>query len=34
MRLKKVRIQKYRSVRDTGWFDVESSKTILVQCNS
>ncbi|KIO48418.1 AAA family ATPase [Nitrosospira sp. NpAV] len=33
MRLKKARIQKYRSIRDTGFFDVESEKTILVGPN-
>jgi len=33
VRLKAVRVQKYRSVRDTGWFDVESNKTILVGAN-
>ena len=30
MRLTQVRVQNYRSVRDTGWFDVEQDKTILV----
>ena len=30
MRLTRVRVQNYRSVRDTGWFDVEHGKTILV----
>lgn len=33
MKLAKVRIQNYRSVRDTGWFDIESAKTILVGPN-
>ena len=33
MRLKKARVQKYRSIRDTGWFDIEDSKTILVGPN-
>ena len=33
MRIQKARVQKYRSVRDTGWFDVESEKTILVGPN-
>lgn len=33
MRLKKVRVTKYRSIRDTGWFDVENAKTILVGPN-
>ena len=33
MRLKKARIQKYRSVIDTGDFDVEDQKTILVGPN-
>ena len=33
MRLQKARVQKYRSIRDTGWFDVESMKTILVGPN-
>lgn len=33
MRLVKARIQKYRSIRDTGFFDVESKKTILVGPN-
>ena len=33
MRLAKARIQNYRSVRDTGWFDIESAKTILVGPN-
>lgn len=33
MRLKSARVQKYRSIRDTGWFDVESDKTILVGAN-
>ena len=30
MRLAKARVQNYRSVRDTGWFDVEHTKTIMV----
>jgi hypothetical protein len=33
MRLIKVRIQKYRSIRDTGFFDIETAKTILVGPN-
>lgn len=33
MRLVSARIQKYRSIRDTGWFDVEHGKTILVGSN-
>lgn len=33
VRLKSVRVQKYRSIRDTGWFDIESDKTILVGAN-
>ena len=33
MRLKKARVKKYRSIRDSGWFDVESIKTILVGSN-
>ena len=33
MRLKKARVRKYRSIRDTGWFDVEERKTILVGPN-
>ena len=33
MRLTKARIQKYRSIHDTGWFDIEDSKTILVGPN-
>ena len=33
MRLTQVRVQNYRSVRDTGWFDVEHAKTILVGPN-
>ena len=33
MRLKQARVQKYRSVRDTGPFEVESIKTILVGAN-
>ena len=33
MRLTKARIQKYRSVRDTGYFDIETAKTILVDPN-
>ena len=33
MRLTRVRIQNYRCVRDTGWFDVEQAKTILVGPN-
>ena len=33
MRLSKARVCKYRSIRDSGWFDVEPSKTILVGPN-
>ena len=33
MRLLSARVQKYRSVKDTGWFDVERQKTILVGPN-
>lgn len=33
MRLIAARIQKYRSIRDSGWFDVETEKTILVGPN-
>jgi len=33
MLLKKARVQKYRSIRDTGYFDVEDAKTILVGPN-
>ena len=33
MRLKQARVRKYRSIRDTGPFEVESSKTILVGPN-
>lgn len=33
MRLVKARVQNYRSIRDTGWFDVEDAKTILVGPN-
>ena len=33
MRLTRVRVQNYRCVRDTGWFDVEKAKTILVGPN-
>lgn len=33
MRLQKARVRNYRSIRDSGWFDVESDKTILVGPN-
>jgi hypothetical protein len=33
MRLTKARVRKYRSIRDTGYFEVESAKTILVGPN-
>jgi len=33
MLLKKARVQKYRSIRDTGYFDVEDGKTILIGPN-
>ena len=33
MRLARARVQNYRSIKDTGWFDVEPGKTILVGAN-
>lgn len=33
MRLTRARVTKYRSIRDSGWFDVEQIKTILVGPN-
>lgn len=33
MRLKSARIQKYRSIHDTGWFDIDLHKTIMVGPN-
>ena len=33
MRLRRARVQSYRSIRDTGWFDIEDQKTILVGPN-
>ena len=33
MRLKKARVTKYRSIRDSGWFEVEGGKSILVGPN-
>ena len=33
MKLTRVRVQNYRSVRDTGWFDIEQAKTLLVGPN-
>ncbi|MEX1826809.1 AAA family ATPase [Luteibacter sp. CQ10] len=33
MRLKQARVTGYRSIIDTGWFDVESAKTIMVGPN-
>lgn len=33
MRLFAARVQKYRCIRDTGWFDIEPSKTIFVGAN-
>ena len=33
MRFKQARVRQYRSVRDTGWFEVEDLKTILVGPN-
>jgi AAA ATPase domain len=33
MRLKEARVTNYRSVRDTGWFEIEKDKTILVGIN-
>ena len=33
MRVKQVRVQNYRSVHDSRWFDVEPDKTVLVGPN-
>ena len=33
MRLRKARVRKYRSIRDTGLFDIEPGETILVGPN-
>ena len=33
MRLTHVRVQNYRCIRDTGWFEIEQAKTILVGLN-
>ena len=33
MRLQKARVRKYRSIRDTDWFEIENLKTILVGPN-
>lgn len=33
MRVKQAKVENYRSIRDTGWFDVEEKKTILVGAN-
>ena len=33
MRLTQARVQNYRCIRDTGWFDIEQAKTILVGPN-
>lgn len=33
MRLSKARVQNYRSIIDTGWFEIENDKTILVGPN-
>ncbi len=33
MRLSKARVTSYRSIRDTGWFEVEKMKTIMVSSN-
>lgn len=33
MRLSRARVSKYRSIRDTGWFEVETKKSILVGPN-
>ncbi len=33
MLLKRVRVTKYRSIRDSGWFDLEKGKTILIGPN-
>jgi hypothetical protein len=33
MRLRRARVQNYRCIKDTGWFDVDATKTILVGPN-
>lgn len=33
MRVKQAKVENYRSIRDTGWFDIEEKKTILVGAN-
>jgi hypothetical protein len=33
MRMSKARVTSYRSIRDTGWFEVEKMKTIMVGSN-
>jgi len=33
MRLTSARVQKYRSIKDTGWFEIEPQKTIMVGPN-
>lgn len=33
MRVKQAKVENYRSIRDTGWFDIEERKTILVGAN-
>lgn len=33
MRLRRARVQNYRSIKDSGWFDVDPAKTILVGPN-
>src|SRR5256885_10994555 len=33
MFLQRVRVTKYRSIRDSGWFDVEKAKTVLIGPN-
>ena len=33
MRLSEARVQNYRCIRDTGWFEVDEAKTILVGPN-
>ena len=33
MFLQRVRVTKYRSIRDSGWFEVEKGKTILIGPN-
>ena len=33
MKLRKARVQNYRSIHDSGWFDVEDDKTVLVGPN-